>query len=120
MKIIAKTKAVFADNKAETIMEVLVAFLVLTIVMVLFAQGISYANVAEMYALNNGKTSDDSLFELQKTISGNNGSAKIQNETPENFSLEGCSKDIKLRQYCVVAPEGGETNCCFYWVFDVK
>ena len=40
MKIIAKTKAVLFSNKAETMVEVTVAFMVLSIIMALFAQRI--------------------------------------------------------------------------------
>ena len=51
MKIIAKTKEVLFANKAESMAEVVVAFMVLTIVMALFAQGMKFSNNAERYAI---------------------------------------------------------------------
>ena len=50
MKIIAKTKAILLANKAETMAEVIIAFVVLSLVMALFAQGLRYATSAEKYA----------------------------------------------------------------------
>ena len=115
MKIIAKTKAVLYSNRAETITEVLVAFLVLSIVMVLFAQGLKFAAAAENYAVNNTKSYDNSMFEVQKTLAGENGKA-------ESF---GASQEItldngKLILNCYRVKVDGDSEYYYYWVFDAE
>ena len=68
MKIIAKTKAVLISNKAETLVEVIVAFAVLTIVCVLLGQGMSYAQSIEGFAIEKTKACDEAMRMLQHTV----------------------------------------------------
>ena len=122
MRIISKTKAILLDNSAESIAEVLVAFLVLSIVMVLFAQGLRYATSAETNAIDNTKACDDSLIRLQKAVIGlNPEGVGSEGVTPEN--LDGGIKspgELVLTKYYVTSSEGGDTNTFIYYVFDAK
>ena len=43
MKLIKKTSSIFGNNSGETMVEVLVAFTLLSIMLVAFSQGISWA-----------------------------------------------------------------------------
>lgn len=131
MKIIAKTRAVLFSNKAETIVEVAIAFVVLSIVMVLFAQGMSYAQRAENYAIGKTNDCDDALKRLQLTVSGKENQAtdetnynvlkdnKVANfaeKDKEMRSLDGQEDMLKLKRYYVI--ENGDPNKFFYYVFD--
>ena len=117
MKLLAKTKLVLYSNKAETIAEVLVAFLVLSIVMALFAQGLRFAAGAESYSINNSKSYDNAMIELQKTLSGKEGKASKFGET-KDVTLNGMDGKLKLNVYQVPL-DGGDSDCCYYCVFDV-
>ena len=75
MKILAKTKAKLLETKAESMAEVIVAFLVLSLVMALFAHGLRYATSVETYSKTNTENNDNSMIELQKTIAGKGGTA---------------------------------------------
>ena len=117
MKIIAKTKAILICNKAETIAEVLVAFLVLSIVMVLFAQGLRFATAAEKYAIDNTRTYDNAFLELQKTLAGEPGQASQLRH--DKKALTGPGTELYLRWYSVEIGEG-DTDTYYYYVFDVE
>lgn len=115
MKIIAKTKAVLFTNKAETMVEVTVAFLVLSIVMALFAQGMRFANKAETFALDRSRNSDSALKDLLDTAI--NGTGKAYGGTVTYDNLNGNSDDLlKYRIYTVPAADGGDNFV--YYVFD--
>ena len=115
MKILAKTKAKLLETKAESMAEVIVAFLVLSLVMALFAQGLRYATSVESYSKTNTVNNDNSMIELQKTLSGKEDGKASRPEDPQNRSLPGQANALKLSQYFVVT--GHDTNV--YWVFDV-
>ena len=122
MKIVAKTKAVLLANTAETMAEVIIAFVVLSLVMALFAQGLRYATSAEVYAKNKTVTTDDSLLKLQKTLAVGGEGAK--NSDPTNRTLITDDSDfkdpsgdaLKLTQYGV--QNEGDSGWTYYWVFD--
>ena len=114
MKILAKTKAKLLETKAESMAEVIVAFLVLSLVMALFAQGLRYATSVEVYSKSNTENNDYSMIELQKTLAGKGGNASRYN-APDNVELDGIGDALKLSQYFVVTDH--DTNV--YWVFDV-
>ena len=62
----------------------------------------------------NTENNDNSMIELQKTLSGKGGNAS-RPEDPQNRPLPGQENALKLSQYFVVT--GHDTNV--YWVFDV-
>lgn len=114
MKMIAKTKEILLEQKAESMIEVIVAFLVLSIIMVLFAQGISFSNRAESYAIGRSRDSDSAMKELMDSIVTGSGSAV--GGTVHHESLDGQANKLKLRMY-TVTPSGGGDNFIYY-VFD--
>lgn len=116
MKIIAKTKAVLFTNKAETMVEVTVAFLVLSIVMALFAQGMRFANKAETFALDRSRNSDSALKDLLDTAINGSGPAVGGNVSYEK--LDHNDDMLKLRIYTVPAADGGDNFV--YYVFDAN
>jgi hypothetical protein len=125
MKIVAKTKAILIANTAETMAEVLVAFIVLTLVMALFAQGLRYATSAETYAKDNTVKYDESLLKLQKTLAvggegaENIGEAQSRTLDADTDTFEDSDKNsLKLTQYGV--KQNGDTAWNFYWVFDAR
>ena len=124
MKLIAKTKAILYQTNAETMVEVVVAFVVLSIVMALFAQGLRYATSAENYAIENGKAYDKALTNLQKTITENfddiDSGVYVSNDVPENKDLDSSVNALKLTEYTVSFTEGGDVNTFHYWVFDAN
>ena len=113
MKILAKTKAKLIETKAESMAEVVVAFLVLSLVMALFAQGLRYATSAEAYAKDNTVACDKSMIELQKTLAGKGGTA-YRHDEPDNVALSSMNNALKLSCYSVTTDH--DTN--IYWVFD--
>ena len=114
MKIIAKTKEALFANKAESMAEVVVAFMVLTIVMSLFAQGMKFSNTAERYAVDRTRDSDSAMKELLDTVISNGGDAGGGGTSSE--SLDGQVGMLKLKMY-IVTPDGGGDNCVYY-VYD--
>ena len=120
MKIKAKTKAILYYNNAETIVEVIVAFLVLSIIMVLFARGITFASTAEKHAIDNINTADDAMIRLQKVVTDQNPKpAGVTGETEDPGELD--DQDILiLKKYTVTYASGGDTNSYIYYVFDAK
>jgi hypothetical protein len=125
MKTIAKTKAILIANTAETMAEVMVAFIVLMLVMALFAQGLRYAASAETYAKDNTVRYDESLLDLQRTLALGGEGAQSMGE-PESRTLDADTNafedsdknSLKLSQYGV--RQTGDTAWNFYWVFDAR
>ena len=113
MKILAKTKVKLLETKAESMAEVIVAFLVLSLVMALFAQGLRYATSVEVYSKTNTENNDNSMIELQKTLAGKSGNAS-RPDVPKNVALSGKENALKLSCYYVFT--GHDANV--YWVFD--
>lgn len=77
MKIISKTKEMIRDNSGETMVEVMVAFTLLSIMLLIFAQGISYATNAEMRAQRSREHADQAMIALQKKRAGLNADNEV-------------------------------------------
>ena len=116
MKMIPKTKALLLANKAESMSEVTVAFLVLTIVMSLFAQGMKFAQTAENYAIDRSRDSDNAMKKMLDAAILDSGNAG--NGSTEILDFDGHSGVLKLTIY-IVPPDGGGDNCIYY-VYDAK
>lgn len=116
MKILAKTRAALFCNKAETMVEVTVAFLVLTIVMALFAEGMRFSNRAEKFAIDRSRDSDSALKGLLDTAVNGSGPATGGNTSIEK--LDGKDDMLKLRIYTVPSADGGDNFV--YYVFDAN
>jgi len=114
MKIIAKTKEALFTNKAESMAEVVVAFMVLTIVMALFAQGMKFSNNAERYAVDRTRDSDSAMKTLMNAVISGGGT--VENGNTVIDTLDGQPDMLKCKMY-IVQPEGGGDNCIYY-VYD--
>ena len=68
MKMIKKTAKLLRDTSGETMVEVLVAFTLLTIVMLVFSQGLASATTSEVTAKNNRDNADNAMISLQKKL----------------------------------------------------
>lgn len=120
MKIIAKTKAVLYENKAESIVEVIVAFVVITIVMVMFAQGMNYVTSAEKYAIENTKNNDTAMLRLQRTVTGVANEAESEDiTTSAKLKLQDQENMLKLTKY-KISCGSGPSNVFNYYVFDAN
>ncbi|MCR5047875.1 MAG: hypothetical protein K6A37_02810 [Saccharofermentans sp.] len=71
MKRSNKDIGILKDNSGESMVEVLVAFTLLSIMLVLFAQGITWASKAEMNATNSRNAADKAMLEFQQTFDPN-------------------------------------------------
>ena len=69
MKLIKKTTSILKDNSGETIVEVLVAFTVLSIMLLVFAEGLQMATRTEVRADQSRKSADAALADVQAKIS---------------------------------------------------
>ena len=120
MRIIAKTKSVLMANKAESIVEVIVAFVVITIVMAMFAQGMNYVTSAEKYAIENTKDNDTAMLRLQRTVTGVADEADSDEiSSAEKLKLQDKPNMLKLTEYKIQCG-GGPSNVFNYYVFDAN
>lgn len=124
MKIIAKTRTVLISNKAETLVEVIVAFAVLTIVCVLLGQGMRYAQAIEGFAIEKTKACDEAMQMLQHTVTKGGNQAESKDpiiDDHEDISLEIDGKKLlKIKKYIARPTERGKEVDYYYYVFDAK
>ena len=120
MKIIAKTRTVLISNKAETLVEVIVAFAVLTIVCVLLGQGMRYAQAIEGFAIEKTKACDEAMQMLQHTVTkGGNKDPIIDDHEDISLEIDG-KKLLKIKKYIARPTERGKEVDYYYYVFDAK
>ena len=76
MKLIRKTSSIFGNNSGETMVEVLVAFTLLSIMLVIFSEGIAWATNSESRATQRRSGADLAMKTLQHDLAaGNPGQA---------------------------------------------
>ena len=102
-----KIRNLLKDNKGETILEVVVAFTLLTIMMVLFSQGIKYATMTNLKADETRNDSDRAMEELQKEIASDSSVAMPVGNIDGN--------NVNRKRY-VVTVEGKEYSYIVYSV----
>lgn len=68
MRRLKKIGMILKDNSGETMVEVLVAFALLSIIMLMFSQGLASTTKAEMIAKQNRDSADASMVKLQQKI----------------------------------------------------
>lgn len=90
MRLIKKNYRIIADNAGETMVEVIVAFALLSIMLLLFTQGIAGATRSEYYAQKSRTSADVAMRALNEYIVTNN----IDNE---NYSCS-ITVDVKEKQ----------------------
>lgn len=69
MRCISKTN-IIRDNSGETMVEVLVAFTLLSIMLLMFTQGITWAAKSEAYAYEARRGADQAMLDVQTQIAG--------------------------------------------------
>ena len=77
MKFIVKKGFRRSGKRGETMVEVLVAFVLLSIILVLFSQGIAWATRAEANASNSREAADSAMESLQHDLA--NGVTGVPN-----------------------------------------
>ena len=71
MLLIKKRNRIIADNTGETMVEVIVAFALLSIMLLLFTQGIAGATRSEYYAIKSRASADIAMRALNEYIATN-------------------------------------------------
>ena len=103
---------IFSDkkkkNKGETIVEVMVAFIILLIVLALFGDSIIATGNAEKYANEKRTEADNAMKQLQDKLHGG-GSSDVSAGTKKNATVQ--SNNLSATRY--VTQDG-----LVYWVFD--
>ena len=108
-KLINRISSILDDESGETIVEVVVAFALLSIMLVVFAQGLAWATSTEMNASEKRKTADDSMIQLQNKLATEHQAAgsRITNKDPNNpdvtnhFPIKRCVYDVGDDTYVV-------------------
>ena len=95
------------NNRGETIVEVMVAFIVLLIVLALFGTSITATGNAERYANERRTEADGAMKQMQKKLHGG-GTEDVK--TGKKISTTVQSKELVATRY--VTSDG-----CVYWVF---
>ena len=72
MKRLNKLNTVLKDTSGETMVEVIVAFTLLTIMLVVFSQGLASATTSEVNAKNTRDNADQTMIKLQKHLASDN------------------------------------------------
>lgn len=101
MKIIGKTTDLLRRKAGETMVEVIVAFALLAIMLVVFAQGLAFAANSEAQANEKRISSDASMLELQQKLASNTAPNSKTPVTDSNFT--------DLIEHCEYATSGGNT-----------
>ncbi|MCR5329162.1 MAG: hypothetical protein K6E12_09985 [Saccharofermentans sp.] len=68
MKTIRNVRRILSDRSGETIIEVMVAFILLSIMLIVFSQGLASATNAEVTATNSRTNADTSFIALRKKL----------------------------------------------------
>ena len=102
MKLICKTKRLLMDNSGETMVEVLVAFTLLSIMLIVFAQGLSWATISESKASQSRREADEAMLKLQQALAGKSvdgdGVSFVEDSTPISF---GSGANVYVYTYTV-------------------
>ena len=94
-------------NRGETIVEVMVAFMVLLIVLAMFGNSILAAGEAQKYAIDTRRGADSGMKALQSTLYASGSGAAIKNK--KTLEIEG------IEAYKYETADG-----LVYWVFQNK
>lgn len=108
MKLISKTGRILKSNSGETIVEVLVAFTVLSIMLIVFAQGIAWATSTEFNASESRNAADQAMVALQDQLAteatpGDNARGKANCGVA---GIDRCEYVVNGQTYVVYQPAG--------------
>ena len=105
-------------NKGETIVEVMVAFMILLIVLGIFSNSILAAGEAQQYAIDTRRKADQGMRQLQSVKYGGNepGASKLLGHPAKTADISGLYEEyeIKAVKYESVTNDGK----VIYWVFE--
>lgn len=90
-----KMKTALNNRRGETIVEVVVAFTLLSIMLVLFSQGLAWASNTQIHASNNRKKADDTMLALQEKLA----TTSPVNGAPLTVTSEGATKVLPINRY---------------------
>ena len=117
MKMIRKTRKVLLDNYGESMVEVIVAFTLLSMMLVLFSQGVAWATNAELQASASRDSADAAMLHLQQTLANEESAGESANEESAGESanlknssswagINRCEYRIDGQVYIVYQPTG--------------
>lgn len=101
-------KGILSNNSGETMIEVLVAFTLLSIMMVLFSQGIKWATTTTANASTNREAADEAMLHVQQMIVSDSQlsqEAKGLLQTGWGF----CEGRVYYKKYEYTNPDNGRT-----------
>ena len=113
MKLFNKTKDILSNESGETMVEVLVAFTLLSIMLVIFAQGITWASKSEVNAITSRTAADQAMRKLCSELAGHDITDVSSGEDPVGTYNVGTGK-ISCYEYTVVV----EGEAFTYEVFE--
>ena len=99
MKKFKKTGMILKDTSGETMVEVLVAFALLSIIMLIFSQGLASATKSEMNAKQNRDSADNTMIKLQQKLASDISDNGI--DVSEKTSLTVGDGTVKTYAYTV-------------------
>ncbi|MBR1797501.1 MAG: prepilin-type N-terminal cleavage/methylation domain-containing protein [Clostridiales bacterium] len=100
MRRISKTGSIISDNKGETMVEVIVAFTLLSIMLVVFSEGISWATKSEVNANKSRTGADNAMIALQQKLAGKSPEDVIKS-SESNGSVEVGGTTVSRYTYTV-------------------
>ena len=106
MRIIRKTTSILKETSGESIVEVLVAFILLSIMLVAFSQGVTAASISEINARQTRSSADKSMILLQKQLASPNP----KQGAVEKTTISAGSASVKSYEYVI----DGNTYIVFY------
>ena len=107
MKKLKKIVMILKDTSGETMVEVIVAFTLLSIMMVVFSQGLASATTSEVNAKKNRDNADVSMLFLQKKLVSDNPTVsgtvtETINGTEESKEITVTQKEIKIADITMI------------------
>ena len=118
MKVIRKHDRLLKDNSGETIIEVVVAFTLLTIMLIMFSQGITFATRSNLDAQDTRKRSDEAmkLLQYQKVSTNRPVAGPIDNYADQSLEI-----DLKMyKQIYNVKISEDDENTYTYVVYSMN
>ena len=108
MKMFCKTRKLLLDNSGETMVEVIVAFTFLTIMLVVFSQGLAWATNSEAQASANRNSADQAMIHLQQSLANeaSAGDAARAKNSSAWTGISRCEYVVDGQIYVVYQPAG--------------
>ena len=109
MRCIYKRGCAITDNSGETMVEVLVAFTLLSVMLVIFSQGLAWATTSEVQASRSRNNADTGMKAFQTMY------ASGEKSTVPVTGLQGpLNGRLRRGSYTYDAPDGQEYIYLFY------